>query len=97
MQCDLAGCVFNDGDRIIAFVNEGRAFPEDCRTADILIVRFTAPRDCTGPSVVVDRRALLRRGSHAISWPAGGHISDIVIRNSEPAKGSRLWLGVPPD
>jgi hypothetical protein len=96
MQCYLTGCIFNDGDRTIAFVYEARAFPEDCRTADILIVRFSAPRDCTGPSVVVDRRALIQHGAHAVSWDAGVPTSDIFVRNSQPATGSRLWLGSVP-
>jgi len=96
MQCDLAGCLFSDNDRTIAFVQESLALPEDCRRADILIARFTVSRDCAGPSVVVDRRALMQSGSHALSWPAGGEISDIVVRKSEPASEGRLWLRRPP-
>ena len=43
MRCDLASCVFHDGERTVALVREGRALPEDCRTADILVARFTVP------------------------------------------------------
>ncbi|MCZ6846192.1 MAG: ComEC/Rec2 family competence protein [Alphaproteobacteria bacterium] len=96
MRCDLVGCVFNDGDRTVAFVQDGRALPEDCRTADILIARFTVPRDCTGPSVVVDRRALVQSGSHAIFWPAEGNRPGFVVRKSEPGTDRRLWLRRPP-
>ncbi len=89
MQCDLTGCLFHDGARTIAFVHEAHAFPEDCRSADVVIVRFTAPRDCTEPSVIVDRRALIRNGSHTLFWSDS---SDIVVESSKRAAERRLWL-----
>ena len=95
MQCDLAGCLFRDGNRTVAFVQEGLALAEDCRSADILIARFTVSRDCVDPPVIVDRRALKRSGSHAISWPAARGPSAIVIRKSDERWARRLWRGHP--
>ncbi|NNE84916.1 MAG: DUF4131 domain-containing protein [Alphaproteobacteria bacterium] len=92
MRCDLAGCIFDDGMRTVAFVHESRAFPEDCRSVDILIVRFTAPRDCSGPALIIDRRALAQNGSHTITWPEDSGGSEIVVKTSELATGRRLWL-----
>jgi competence protein ComEC len=91
MRCDLSGCIFVDGDRTVAVVQDGRALAEDCRAADILIARFTVPRDCAGPAVIVDRRALRHAGSHAISWPRDSGTSQFVVRRSEEGSGRRLW------
>jgi competence protein ComEC len=95
MRCDVIGCIFEEGNRIVAFVQDARALAEDCRAADILIARFTVPRDCTGPSVIVDRRALRKGGSHAISWTSRGEPGTIVVEKSEDASGQRLWRGRP--
>jgi competence protein ComEC len=91
MRCDLTGCVLVDGDRTVAFVQDGRALAEDCRAADILIARFTVPRDCAGPAVIVDRRALREGGSHAISWPRANGTSQYVVSRSEEESERRLW------
>jgi competence protein ComEC len=95
MRCDLVGCLFSDGDRTIAFVRESLALDEDCRAADILIARFTVPRDCAGPSVIVDRRALVRGGSHTLSWPANSGPSEFSVRKSDEGSSRRLWLRRP--
>jgi hypothetical protein len=92
MRCDLAGCVYAEGGRTVAFVHESRAFPEDCRSADILIVRFTAPRGCSGPTLIIDRRALAQNGSHIITWPEDSGGSAFEVETSELATGRRLWL-----
>ncbi len=91
MQCDLVGCVFIAKDRTIALVRDGRALAEDCRAADILIARFTVPRDCIGPSLIVDRRALKAGGSHAISWALNADPAELVVKKSEGAAGRRPW------
>ena len=96
MRCDRAGCVFQEGDRIVALVHDGRALAEDCRTADILVARFTVTRDCTGPPLIVDRRALKSGGSHTISWPPHGDPSDVIVRKSEGASVGRPWRRRPP-
>ncbi len=97
MRCDVTGCIFVEGGLTIAFVQDGRALVEDCRAADILIARFTVPRVCTGPSVIVDRRALKHGGSHAISWEPRGEPEEIVVRKSEEASGRRPWRRRPPN
>jgi len=93
MRCDLVGCLFSHGGGTIAFVRESLTLEEDCRNADILIARFTVSRDCTGPSVIIDRRALARHGSHALTWPANSGPSEIAVRKSEEGSRRRLWLG----
>ncbi len=92
LQCDIAGCLFVDGDRTVAVVTDARALAEDCRAADILIARFTVPRDCNGPAVVIDRRALRENGSHAIWWPEGQDRSAITVETGEGQAGGRVWL-----
>jgi competence protein ComEC len=97
MQCDLVGCLFRDSARTIAFVLESDALAEDCRTADILIARFTVSRDCSRPTTIVDGRALRQSGSHALSWSARDGPKDISVRKSEEGAGRRLWLGTAPN
>ncbi|MEW5421041.1 ComEC/Rec2 family competence protein [Amorphus sp. 3PC139-8] len=50
----------------LAFVERPQAFLEDCQRATILVTRHTAPRDCTGPLLVVDRRKLIETGALAL-------------------------------
>lgn len=97
MQCDRIGCVFQGKDKTIAFVQEAQALTEDCQIADILIARFTVLRECTGPSIVIDRGSLVKGGSHILFWPTDDRASDgtaktIAIENASGASGNRLWL-----
>lgn len=95
LRCDRVGCIFEKGGRTVALVADARALAEDCRTADILLTRLTAPRGCTGPMLVIDRHALRAGGSHTISWSAAAKPTDLIVATSADLAGHRLWLGAP--
>jgi len=91
MRCDLVGCIYSDDRRTVAFVHEADALPEDCRAADVVIARFSVPRGCSAPAVIVDGRALRRSGSHALSWTQGNGVAEILSSDSQPVATRRLW------
>ncbi|WP_421950467.1 ComEC/Rec2 family competence protein [Pelagibacterium sp.] len=68
--CDSLGCVLptEEGYKI-ALVKSRDAFDEDCRIADIVITRLTAPPQCDGATtLVIDALDLARHGAHMIDW-----------------------------
>jgi competence protein ComEC len=65
-RCDRLGCTVETADgRVVAFVLDRAAFPEDCSRAAIVISRLYAPATCAA-AVVVDRRYLDAHGATAI-------------------------------
>lgn len=65
-RCDRLGCVVEMSDRrSVAFVQEYRAFEEDCRRATIIITRLDAPASCKA-ALVLDRTVLNERGATAL-------------------------------
>ncbi|HCO53543.1 MAG TPA: hypothetical protein DIT93_00815, partial [Pelagibacterium sp.] len=53
----------------VALVKSRDAFDEDCRIAEIVIARLTAPPQCkTAAKLVVDASDLARYGAHMIDW-----------------------------
>ncbi len=95
--CDSLGCVVRLDTMVVAVTRRAEALAEDCRSADILLslVPVTAP--CHRPRVIIDRRALVRDGAHAIwlsgGWPRLGRAGEprIVVRSVNEMRGERPW------
>lgn len=68
--CDSLGCVLPTHEGYtLALVKSRDAFDEDCRIADIVITRLTAPSQCEQvATLVVDASDLARHGAHMIDW-----------------------------
>jgi competence protein ComEC len=65
--CDALGCIGNGAHvGAVALVNRAEAFAEDCRLADVVVSRWTAPPGCSLHALVIDREQLDRFGAHAI-------------------------------
>ena len=88
-SCDLEGCVYSKGATRVAVLRGLGALDEECPTADLVVALFPIrKRDaCTGPSVLVDRFDLWRRGTHAF-WIDGGAIT---VRTVAQDRGDRPW------
>ena len=66
--CDGSGCIGAlPGGRLVALALNRAAFEEDCRRADLVVTPLAAPEACARHAAVIDRRALLRSGSMALS------------------------------
>lgn len=65
-RCDRNGCITRLPDgRIVAFVRNSTAIPEDCARADIVILQVRNNAGCKA-KLVIDRRMLEQRGAIAI-------------------------------
>nr|WP_280948640.1 ComEC/Rec2 family competence protein [Methyloligella halotolerans] len=85
--CDSLGCLTALGTRRVAFLTDPAAAEEDCRSADILIAQFYAPKICAGPAVVVDRRSLRDNGAYALYLVDGS----LRIETVGEVRGRRPW------
>ncbi|MCD7060934.1 ComEC/Rec2 family competence protein [Pelagibacterium xiamenense] len=73
-NCDEIGCVIaSDLDFTLAYVTNVAAFSDDCRIADVVVARISAPQSCAARATVVDQRALERSGAHMLYWDIGAH------------------------
>jgi competence protein ComEC len=64
--CDPIGCVVHSaGGRAVSFLADRRGFDTDCRRADIILSRLTAPAGC-GAKLVLDRAFLAGHGATAV-------------------------------
>ncbi|MGE0022859.1 MAG: ComEC/Rec2 family competence protein [Hyphomicrobium sp.] len=96
-RCDDAGCIAEVKGLTVAKTRHASAIAEDCAKAHIVITELPAPRDCTAPLLVLDRRALARDGTHAIyiagDAPNGAaRISRIIrIETVAARRGNRPW------
>jgi competence protein ComEC len=91
VRCDPLGCVaasFNG--RLIALVQDRRAFSEDCSRAEILLTRLRAPPNCAA-ATVIDGRFLAAHGATAIRFTESGH----EIATARTALESRPWRRAP--
>ncbi|MAN77724.1 MAG: hypothetical protein CML24_11160 [Rhizobiales bacterium] len=68
--CDSRGCILTTEDGYtIALVKSRDAFDEDCRIADIVVTRLTAPPQCAvAATLVINASDLARHGAHMIDW-----------------------------
>ncbi|HEX2556606.1 MAG TPA: ComEC/Rec2 family competence protein [Microvirga sp.] len=92
-RCDRLGCVVTLADgRAVAFVQDSRAFPEDCRRAAIVVTRLAAPPGC-GATLVLDRPKLQLSAATAVLFPAGGTPE---IRTARATGDPRPWTRTAP-
>jgi competence protein ComEC len=89
-RCDPLGCVAETaGGRIVALVQDRRAFPEDCARAAVVLSRLSAPPSCAA-GVVIDGAYLARHGATAVRFTDGrGH----AIATARTPDETRPWRG----
>ncbi len=73
-RCDVTGCAFEAGGRVIAVTGAADAIFEDCRRADLVIALFTASREAREAceAQLLDRRDADETGAIAMPLAAGG-------------------------
>lgn len=86
--CDPLGCIGKIKDKTIAFVRHPAALEDDCRLADIVIAPFSVGRASERARVVIDRRALLKEGAHALYFDG----LSIRAESVAMARGRRPWV-----
>lgn len=68
-MCDESACYLSPSEGYeVSYVKTRDAFAEDCRTADLVITRLSAPAQCRHHTLVVDRFDLLEGGGHQFRW-----------------------------
>lgn len=92
LTCDRDGCIYAAAGQIVALARYSEALAEDCRESTMLIALVAVRRPCPSPRWIIDRRALLRDGGHAIRLDRDGAVAIESVRG---ARGNRPW--VPPD
>lgn len=86
--CDHAGCTIDVKGASLSVAETAAALDEDCRRADILIVRFALERPCQGPRLVLDLARLQRDGGHRLYLKRSGNIA---IETVAAHRGRRPW------
>jgi len=87
-RCDRLGCTVVTADgRVVAFVLDRAAFPEDCSRAAIVLSRLYAPATCSA-AVVIDRRVLDAHGAIAIGLANGA----AAITTARRPREEKPWL-----
>lgn len=87
-RCDGLSCVIAVKGRIISFVQQPAALPDDCRRASIVIAPTALGSGCSGPELVIDKIALWEKGAHAIYTGANG----LSVETAAAARGDRPWV-----
>jgi competence protein ComEC len=91
--CDDAGCVARIGASLVAIPDGPAALDDDCRRAEVVIMRFERQRPCPGARLVVDRQALARFGTHALTATRWGW--SITSVGGDGGCGGRPWCPRP--
>ena len=92
VRCDALGCIYRLDGRLVAFPAEPAALAEDCGRAFMIVADFEVRRRCPAVRWAIDRRALIRNGSHTIRLSGGR----ILIRSDRDVRGDRPWVIRPP-
>ena len=86
-RCDALGCIVEGpGGRLVALVEDRRAFAEDCGRVAIVLSRLTAPPSCAA-ATVIDGAFLARHGATAIRFTAAGE----TIATARTPGETRPW------
>jgi competence protein ComEC len=92
-RCDRAGCVVRRNDGLaVAFVTEISALEEDCTRAAAIVTRLDAPPSCDA-GLVLDRKAVARRGALAANFEKGGW----TVRSARAQRFAVPWAAASPD
>lgn len=85
-RCDRIGCIWKRDAVTVAFVTAIEALDEDCRSVDVVIAPTLRISRCGAP-LVIDRTALERKGSHALSIMDGR----IGLETARADRQARPW------
>lgn len=88
LSCDLQGCLYRVGDRIVALAYGEGALAEDCWIADVVVSIVPVRRACPAAFDVIDRFDLWRQGGHALWLDENGVRIETVNGN----RGDRPWV-----
>jgi competence protein ComEC len=89
--CDGSGCVARVRSHWLAVPQHPSALRDDCREAQILVLRHNHPRGCATAALVIDAAALRREGSHALTFRG----SKTIVSTVGEAHGRRPWTVAP--
>lgn len=93
LNCDSLGCAKRLKGVLVALPRHQAALGEDCRKATIIITNLTVPRWCGAGRLgrkallIIDRRAMRDRGTHAIRIFGGA----IELETVAGRRGLRPW------
>lgn len=82
-RCDRSGCV-GKGMLTVALVRHPSAFQEDCKRADVIVSRFSAPKTCAA-GLVIDRGSLSNGGAAAVKFIDGDRLGVVHAREAMQA------------
>jgi competence protein ComEC len=92
--CDQIGCLARVAGRSVSVAISPAALRDDCAVADVLVLRFLAPRACAGSAragqLRIDPGHLSRAGAHALYVAANGGIRVATVAEM---RGRRPWSG----
>ncbi len=91
-RCDASACLSRSVRGVrVSYVQDIRAFSEDCQAADVVVTRLWIPRRlraaCRPGAVVIDGRSLRTSGAVSFRITDGGLIMETAAR----ARGARPW------
>ncbi len=89
VACDDLGCILLVGDRRIGIAQSAAASVVDCPLVDLLITGTRVQQRCSG-TLIIDRAAVRRGGSHAI-WLDGEAVTVAVVEGRQ--RDGRPWEG----
>ncbi len=88
LSCDLQGCLYRVGGRIVALAYGEGALAEDCWIADVVVSIVPVRRACPAALDVIDRFDLWRHGGHALWLDETG----VRIESVNGSRGNRPWV-----
>jgi competence protein ComEC len=92
-RCDQIGCRAQVAGKSLAVAMSPAVLRDECVKADVLVLRFLAPRACQSAQrpgqVLIDPEQLSRAGAHAVYLRGGTVRVDTVF----DARGRRPWSG----
>ncbi len=93
-DCDAGGCVGALGESGVraAFIRTRARLAEDCARAELVVAFFPVSgadwRVCK--AVLIDRRAVWRRGAHSVRVSESGAL---IVHTAREFRGARPWTG----
>lgn len=87
-RCDAVGCVAKVKGIVVAMPRHPSALRQDCKAANILIVRTKRPRNCAAPDVIIDKWSVRDFGTHVITI---GEDKAIKVQTVADSRGKRPW------
>jgi competence protein ComEC len=90
-RCDADGCTAIVKGRTIAWPNGPAALREDCRRAQVVIMRMPLSRPCPSAELVIDVSDLEAYGAHAITFEGNRY----RIVSIAAYRGMRPWVRRP--